>query len=261
MIRKLFITTILYAALMLLGLRATQKKAIQPHALSPTSGHISFILFTLIGNTLRMEQYDLQEVKSFQHIIHKDVRDKNLIFSIDLAEKGATPRTIQWDEETPGQLHVLAGRKNKSKLYAIDLEGIFDDTDEDVVAICFDCNIKHKRVEGSWNADIDIILPIKINSSDMKLVFDSKVKGACGFLMEHNSFCDFIKITGELTKKEALQNNVITEIKPESNFKIILEKIKNGTIYLKNITMSSLLTIRRIVETSLSTCIGMVYKK
>ena len=241
---------------LILGVNAETDKNVQ------ASDKVSFILFTLIENILRMEQYNLSEVKNPQTITKKDVRDKHLVFSIDFTEKGITPRDIHWDDENPGQLHISVGKKSKSKNYTLGLESIFKDTqEEDVIAVCFDCNIKNKKVESSWKADIDIILPIKIDSADMKLMFDSKVKAACGFFIEHDEFCNLIKIKGELTKQEALKNNVITEIRNGFSFKIVTEKIKNGAIYLKNKTIYALLALKHMIEGSYNTCVGLIHKK
>jgi len=234
-----------------------ETKAVTPPEKEPVDeiGNIAFVLFTLVGNDLRMEKYDVNELENIESISQKTSRDKHLVLDINLKEKGLTPKSICWDKESPGKMNISAGKKNNLTNYHVQLESLFKDIDHDVMAMCFDCNVKNSKVESKeskWQSHINIELPVKIDDTEINLTLDARVKAACGFFMENDNFEKLINVSGTITKRKALEDGLVTqeevkEEKPTFNFQDMLVKIKDGAWYLKDRVISLVLLLKQFV--------------
>jgi len=191
--------------------------------------NISLVLFTLVGNTLRMEKYDTDEINKNTNAISSEMCDKNLIMSIDLSERSLTPRSISWSNDIPGQMNISAGKKSKAN-YKMQLEALFKKVEDDIVAVCFDCEVANKKAESDkengCEAHIKIVFPIKIDDADITFILDKRVKSACGFFMESDHLEGLINISGNLTKKEVLKGGLLSK-EQKTFFASVVSKIKN----------------------------------
>ena len=203
-----------------------------------------------------MEKYDIDELKDIESISKTSSRDKHLILKINFKEKGLAPKKICWDKENPGQMNIITGKKNNPKHYHLQLESLFKDVDEDVMAMCFDCNVKNNKIESKeskWQSHINIELPIKVDNTEINLVLDSKIKAACGFFMEKESFEKLVNVSGTITKIKALENGLVSqeiqelEENPKLDFQTIFGKIKDSAWYLKDRIISVILLLRQFI--------------
>jgi len=239
---------------------------------------IAFVLLTLVGNEIRMENYNTEELNAKLNKISTKTRNDHLRFKINMSEQGSTPRSIEWDKDNPGQMNIFTGKKSKSKIYTLELSSLFKDVEEEVMVVCFDCTIKNKKInkeeenkeekenKTEWESHINVILPIEIDETKIKIIFDKKTKAACGFFMVKSDFDRLTKVSGELTKKQALNNNIISDKKiektnSEQQKTSLLSKIKNALISLKAKFMANLLSVKQTIGNSFNTCLGYVTGK
>jgi len=243
--------------------------------------NIAFILLKLVDNTIKMEKYNNKEFNLSTNVIGKQKSTEHQIMSIDMAERGLSPRLIKWDEETTGKVDIIAGR-TKNLTYSIDLENFFNESDNEVMAICFDCVVERRKDKETkeWKTIIDVVLPIKLDSTKIEFIFDEKIKAACGFFMGNEDFENLIAVSENITKKDALESGLLylsapkTEeatvnnpTQPETTpansssqkitFSYVLSKIKDGAIFLKDTCITKLIALKRIFGVAL----GAIFKK
>jgi len=217
---------------------------------------ITCLLFTLIGNNLSMEKYSIEELANLENGLGKTT--KNTIFTINLAERGLTPKSIQWSNDNPGQMKIITGKKDNQKHYALQLDSLFNDTDDDVMAICFDCKVKNKKSDeanSKWQSHITVNLPVNTDNTEINVVLGAKIKAACGFFMEESAFSELIKVSGKINKVKAIESELIKEVaketESESRFSKVLNGIKNSACYIKDRIVSVVLILKQFMGKSL----------
>jgi len=228
MLKKLLLASIFIAFSIGNVLHAQEEKAPEP---GHTKSHIAFVLFKLIGGKIKMEKYNAEEFDKEITEITKKKAENCLTLTINLKEKGALPRVIQWDDQSPGKIDILTGKGNKANVYTILLKSLFKETNDEVLAICFDCKVQRERItpedishldlpaykDEEWKSQVDVILPINIGNTKISLVFNEKVKSACGFFMENEDFEKLLRVRGNIKKKEAIKSEVLYLLDEEPN--------------------------------------------
>ena len=111
---------------------------------------IAFVLFRLVGSEMRMEKYGTQDLTQETTTITKQQSNDSLVLSINLKEKGAMPRVIQWDDAAPGKINILTGRGNKTNIHSLLLTSLFKETTKGVVAVCFDCKVEKRKTPSQY---------------------------------------------------------------------------------------------------------------
>jgi len=228
------------------------------------SEQIAFVLLRLVDNAIRMEKYKAQELDSNITKVTQEKGEKHLIMTLDLADNNKATTSMEWDPQADGLINITT----KNTAYTLPLEALFKDTQEEVIAVCFDCKIEYKE-EKSY---IDIILPIKVEDAKIAFLFDGKTKAACGFFMTENDFEKLIKISGKLTTKDALDSGLIvpschkkkitksTEIDnqkkeeqtEETTGKVtFLSKLQNSFFYIKNFIITKIIAIKNSLQNTL----------
>jgi len=165
------------------------------------SEHIAFVLFRLVENEIRMEKYDAYELDPKITKVSKEESDSHIVMTLDLKDNDSTLKSIEWDRDIDGKINISTTKA----AYAMPLEAIFKDTDEEVIAICFDCKINHQEE----SSHINIILPIKIEEAKIAFLFEDTTKAACGFFMTNKDFENLLAVSGKLTAKDALDTGLL----------------------------------------------------
>ena len=217
------------------------------------SEHIAFILFRLVEDEIRMEKYDAHELNPKITNVSKEESDMHLVMTLDLRENDLTPKSMAWDREIDGKINISTTNTD----YTMPLEAIFKDTEEEVIAICFDCKINHQEEK----SHINIILPIKIEEAKIAFVFEDITKAACGFFMTNKDFEDLLAISGKLTTKDALDTGLIYSLckktaietnkkqpeTTESGKVTFSSKLTNGAFYIKNFVLAKMIAIKNLL--------------
>jgi len=227
---------------------------------------IDFVLFTLIGNQLRLERYALEDLKNKTIDIPRDISKEHTVFIINMKERRYSTKKIEWDEVEAGRMNINTHHKSTPQNYVVYIESIFKEAPEDVMVICFDCSITTKKNEKNrWYSKINIILPIKIDDEDINVTFNSKVKGACGFFMERKEFKRLVKYSGKMSKKAALRNGLLVKSAETTNESMahtgIYETVKDNMSYLKNKVITTLVLFKQLAAKPLNACIQCFSKK
>ena len=209
------------------------------------SEQIAFVLLRLVDNKIRMEKYNAHELDTKITKVTQEKCDNNLVMALDLK----TAKTMAWGQDADGEINI----STDDNTYTLPLESIFKDTDEEVIAVCFDCDIEYT----DGKSHINIILPIKIEDTKIAFLFNDTTTAACGFFMTNKDFEKLLKVSGELTTKEALASGLISPMTKKSITKdseaekaekvTFLSKVKNSFVYIKNLIITKMIAIKNTV--------------
>ena len=172
--------------------------------------NIAFILLKLVNNEIKIEKYNNKEFTLATNVIEKQKSSDHCIMTINMKERSLSPHTICWNEEKAGKIDIITGR-TQNLIYSINLENLFKDVDNEVMAICFDCVVERRKDKETkeWKSLISVVLPVKLDDTRIEFIFDEKIKAACGFFMGNEDFENLIAISGDLLKKEALESGLL----------------------------------------------------
>jgi len=182
---------------------------------------IGLVLFILEDNAIRMESYRLSELTQD---LSKEVSDSHCLFTLDMTELSAGPRSLAWDQDTTGCLNIMAGQESAPMIYHFLLDKLVPAVVqlEASTPVYCDCTVAHsnspgQKITNSSKSFVSVFLLSGESSYTIELVFDGKMDAACGLLVQHDLLEKEIVLRGKVGMQKALDKGILVMMHKADN--------------------------------------------